>query len=240
MVAALVLLDPELALGTLLELLALDKGDELLVVFAGGGADLVLLAAHVLVPLDSAVEAVFLVALEALEPHLVLLLEEEHVAAVGSRTPGNRVAVLVRVGLKRVLLVLIEHVPGKDHAQVALARLLLAVVAGTADGESVGADVVLEGLDQAVLVEDVAAVQRLHCVFEEVDVADLAGNVLFLRWVFVLLVELLLHLARQLDILVLLLLQALLFLQLLRLVAVEDVLQLHGPVVPYLCGTGLE
>lgn len=55
MVTAFILLHPKLALRTLFELLPLDECHEFLVVFRSGGADLVLLASHVLMPFYSAV-----------------------------------------------------------------------------------------------------------------------------------------------------------------------------------------
>jgi len=88
-ITALVLLHPKFALGTLLEFLALDEGHEFLVVFRGSGTDLVLLAGHILVPLDSAVETILFFALQALKSFGIVLLVEKHVAAVGSGAPGN-------------------------------------------------------------------------------------------------------------------------------------------------------
>ncbi|MFY7959936.1 MAG: hypothetical protein ACOVVK_07675, partial [Elsteraceae bacterium] len=72
----------------LLEFLALDEGHEFLVVFRGSGTDLVLLARHIPVPLDSAVETILFFALQALKSFGIVLLVEEHVPAVGSGAPG--------------------------------------------------------------------------------------------------------------------------------------------------------
>ena len=109
MIAAFVLFDPKFALGTLLEFLALDERHEFLVVLRSSGTDLVLLAGHILVPLDPAVETILLFALQTLKSLGIVLLVEKHVAAVGSGTPGNRVTVLFSIRLQCVLLVLLHQ-----------------------------------------------------------------------------------------------------------------------------------
>lgn len=166
MVTPLILLHPELALGTLLELLPLHEGHELLVVLTGSRADLVLLATHVLVPLHSAVQTVLLPAFETLKSLGVVLLVKEHVPAVGSGAPGDRVTVLFSIGLEGMLLVLLHQFAGKDGSQVTLTDLSLAVLGGAADRECLVGDVAAEYLHQAVLVEDVSALQCLHCALE--------------------------------------------------------------------------
>jgi hypothetical protein len=88
-VAAFVFLHPELALGTLLEFLALHEVHEEFVVLAGSAADFVLLAGHVFVPVHPAVQTVLFFALQALESLVVVLFVEEHVITVGSRTPRS-------------------------------------------------------------------------------------------------------------------------------------------------------
>jgi hypothetical protein len=107
-VAPLVLLHPKLALGALLELLTLHEGEELVISGAVGARNLVLLAGLLAVPLAPAVETVLLLALGAHETRVVILLEEEHVLAVGSGAPRDGVAIHIGVVLEGVPLVLSE------------------------------------------------------------------------------------------------------------------------------------
>ena len=108
-IASLVLLHPKFALGTLLEFLALDKGHEFLVVLRGSRTDLVLLTRHILMPLHPTIKTVLFFALQTFESLYVILLVEEHVAAVGSRAPRNRVTMLLSIGLQGVLLILLHQ-----------------------------------------------------------------------------------------------------------------------------------
>jgi hypothetical protein len=87
MITALVLLHPELAFGTLLELLPLHKRHEFLVVLTGRCRNIILLARHFLMPLHSAIQAIFLLTLQTLKAFTVLLLKKEHVATGRSGAP---------------------------------------------------------------------------------------------------------------------------------------------------------
>jgi hypothetical protein len=139
------------------------------------------------------------VALETLESLHIFLLKEKHVAAVGSRAPRDGVTVFISISLQSMLLILFKHLLRENYPQITFLDVLLAVIVGAPEGEGVGADIVLEGLGKTVLVEDMTAVQSLHFIFKEIDVADFARS--FLAVCNILLsIELLLHLSRHFNI----------------------------------------
>jgi hypothetical protein len=86
-VTSVCLFDPELTLGTLLEFVPLSEVQKLFIIFRHSVGYFVLSAAHVFVPVASAVETVLFFALRALKPGLIAFFEEKHPSAGGSGTP---------------------------------------------------------------------------------------------------------------------------------------------------------
>jgi hypothetical protein len=81
------LLDPELTLGTLLELMPLNEINEYLIIPVELVGNLVLLAGLVDMEINSATHTVLLIALGAVEV-CISLREEKRIGAIGCGAPG--------------------------------------------------------------------------------------------------------------------------------------------------------
>lgn len=118
MIASVIFLYPKLALRALLELFAFDEVHKLLIILAHCVRNLILFAAHILMPLNSAVQAILFVALQAFESLRIAFLMEEHVAAIGSRAPRDGISMLISISFQCMLLVLIEKFIWENVPQV--------------------------------------------------------------------------------------------------------------------------
>lgn len=170
MVTAFVLLNPELAVRTLLVLGALHQKHELLVVFAEIGHLLVLLAAEASVEVALAGQTVMLFAgwtLVVCEG----LVKGEDCAAAGSGAPTCVLHVLLHVVVKGELIVLLSQLVLQELGYFLLQKLDPAVLVRTGDGYHFVGD-----LFSAVAVEALSVIHVATAQAAKMQGVDVSGT----------------------------------------------------------------
>lgn len=163
MVAAHGLLDPEFAVGALLEVGTLHQLLELDVVLVLGVGEFEFLAGLLVVPGHPAFETVGFLALAALEFGLFLvLLPLDRVLAVGCHAPDEPVSCLLHHVVQRVVVEEVHLLFGKHLLHVWHADFASAASLGTDNVSVPGLDLGVQIILQAVSVEDVVTTLEGH------------------------------------------------------------------------------